>query len=401
VDVYGYVSHYLPRESPEIDTSIIEATKIDGANELQTLRYIILPALSGVIVTSAILRDFRILKSFDLIYIMTQGGPARRTNVLSIYMYDKAFAGRRTIRLRCNLDDHGFDQFILIIITKASKNTLAERSKQWQTYAETYGVHYLEDAYLSGNDRLYGSCYLPILWLLVQSFKTTQDYMVHSKLALPAKWFYQKLSSCVGKLGHFDILLVNSVIYTGVTVVAVIIFGFMAGFAFTKIPNKATPFLSGSFIIGILLTLQSIMIPLFLLVNMIGLYNTHIGILIPYIGIGLPFGVYLSTEYIRSIPDALVESARIDGAKYLKIFSSIIIPMAAPVAVTVAIMTVTGTWKRVHAHQHSRLERQDQIYSGGYRRFSGALASDYGKQFAALVIGLVPMSCSMLFSGSR
>ncbi|MDR1747746.1 MAG: sugar ABC transporter permease [Spirochaetaceae bacterium] len=77
----------------KIDTSIIEATKIDGANELQTLRYVILPALSGVIVTSAILAISGSLKSFDLIFVMTQGGPARRTNVLSIYMYDKAFRG--------------------------------------------------------------------------------------------------------------------------------------------------------------------------------------------------------------------------------------------------------------------------------------------------------------------
>jgi raffinose/stachyose/melibiose transport system permease protein len=77
----------------KIDVSIIEASKIDGASEMQTLRYIILPALSGVIVTSAILAISGSLKSFDLIYVMTQGGPARRTSVLSLYMYDKAFRG--------------------------------------------------------------------------------------------------------------------------------------------------------------------------------------------------------------------------------------------------------------------------------------------------------------------
>ena len=77
----------------KIDTSIIEAAKIDGATELQALRYIILPALSGVIVTSAILAISGSLKSFDLIYVMTGGGPANRTSVLSIFMFDKAFKG--------------------------------------------------------------------------------------------------------------------------------------------------------------------------------------------------------------------------------------------------------------------------------------------------------------------
>jgi len=77
----------------KIDVSIIEASKIDGANEMQTLRYIILPALSGVIVTCAILAISGSLKSFDLIFIMTEGRPAQSTSVLSIYMYLKAFRG--------------------------------------------------------------------------------------------------------------------------------------------------------------------------------------------------------------------------------------------------------------------------------------------------------------------
>jgi raffinose/stachyose/melibiose transport system permease protein len=77
----------------KIDPSVIEASKIDGASEGQTLRYIILPALSGVIVVSAILAISGSLKSFDLIFVMTQGGPAHRTSVLALYMYEKAFRG--------------------------------------------------------------------------------------------------------------------------------------------------------------------------------------------------------------------------------------------------------------------------------------------------------------------
>lgn len=76
-----------------IDASIIEAARIDGANEFQVLQRIILPALSGVIVTSAILAISGSLKSFDLIFSMTSGGPAHRTSVLALYMYDNAFRG--------------------------------------------------------------------------------------------------------------------------------------------------------------------------------------------------------------------------------------------------------------------------------------------------------------------
>ncbi|MDL2230078.1 sugar ABC transporter permease [Treponema sp. OttesenSCG-928-L16] len=77
----------------KIDTKVIEAARIDGAKEAQILRFIILPALSGVMAVCAILAVSGSLKSFDLIYAMTGGGPANRTSVLSLYMYNKAFRG--------------------------------------------------------------------------------------------------------------------------------------------------------------------------------------------------------------------------------------------------------------------------------------------------------------------
>jgi raffinose/stachyose/melibiose transport system permease protein len=75
----------------KIDVAVIEASKIDGASEMQTLRHIIVPALSGVIVTCAILAISGSLKSFDLIFMMTEGRPAESTSVLSIYMFRRAF----------------------------------------------------------------------------------------------------------------------------------------------------------------------------------------------------------------------------------------------------------------------------------------------------------------------
>jgi raffinose/stachyose/melibiose transport system permease protein len=133
------------------------------------------------------------------------------------------------------------------------------------------------------------------------------------------------------------------------------------------------------------------MIPLFLMVNMVKLYNTRLGVLIPYIGLGLPMGIYLCTEFIKAIPDDVIESAKIDGAKYTRIFRSIILPMCTPVAVTLGIITFTGTWNEFMLI--NILTSSDSIKSipVGISRYSGALASDYGKQFAALVIGLIPI----------
>jgi raffinose/stachyose/melibiose transport system permease protein len=229
----------------------------------------------------------------------------------------------------------------------------------------------------------------PLLWLLSNSFKTTTEFQLN-KLGLPNNIVLINYADAWVR-GKFGVLIMNSFIYTGLTTVFVVLFSFMAGFAFAKIPHRATKFLSGSFIIGLLLTLQSIMVPLFLMVNWVGLYNTRLGVLLPYIGIGMPLGVYLGTEYIKSIPDALIESARLDGAKYGRIFFSIILPMAKPAAITLAILTVTGTWNEFMLI--NILTSNDSIKSlpVGIQAFAGALSSDYGKQFAALVIGLIPM----------
>ncbi|MCL2264820.1 MAG: carbohydrate ABC transporter permease [Treponema sp.] len=233
----------------------------------------------------------------------------------------------------------------------------------------------------------------PIFWVIIQSFKTTQEYMLESKLALPKVWFVKNypLTWSGSHNLKFGTLILNSIFYTSITVVSIIMLSFMAGFAFAKLPSKLTPVLHGSFIVGILMTLQSILVPLFLMINAFGLYNTRLGVLIPYIGIGLPMSVYLSAAFIKSIPDSIIESARIDGAKYFRIFWSIILPIASPVAATVAIITTTGTWNDFILVQILVSQNELKTLPVGVNMFSGALASDFGKQFTAIVIGMMPM----------
>ena len=229
----------------------------------------------------------------------------------------------------------------------------------------------------------------PLAWLIMSSFKTSQDYQTN-RLGLPKTFFWQNYRDSWVR-GNFGTYIINSVIYTSVTVIFVLIFGLMSGFAFAKIRMKSTKLLYGSYVIGILMTLQSIMIPLFVMINQFGLYDTKLGVLIPYIGIGLPMGVYLCTEYIKSVTDALVESARIDGAKYFRIFGSIIAPMAKPVATTLAILTISGTWNEFMLINMLTSSTKNKSLPVGIQSFAGALSTDYGKLFASLVIGLLPM----------
>jgi raffinose/stachyose/melibiose transport system permease protein len=229
----------------------------------------------------------------------------------------------------------------------------------------------------------------PILWLLINSVKEKSEYLVN-KLGLPAKLTFFNFQQA-WTLGDFDKLILNSLLYTFGATFGTVILALMAGFALAAIRSKATPYVYNGFLVGILLTLQSIMIPLFILMSNIGLYNTRLGVLIPYIGIGLPMGVYLGTEYIRSIPMALVESARIDGAGYFRIFRAIILPMTVSVAITLSIMNVTANWNEFMLINVLASKTEIKSLPLGIFRFSGPRSSDYGTQFAALTIGMLPM----------
>jgi raffinose/stachyose/melibiose transport system permease protein len=104
----------------KIDSQIIEAARIDGANEWQVLSLVVLPCLSGVIVNSAILAIAGSLNSFALIWAMTGGGPTHVTETLAIYMYNRAFQGSPNFPLANAIAlVMVVVSFLLIIVTKA------------------------------------------------------------------------------------------------------------------------------------------------------------------------------------------------------------------------------------------------------------------------------------------
>lgn len=249
----------------------------------------------------------------------------------------------------------------------------------------------------------------PIVWLVISSFKSTTEIRIN-RVGLPHAWTPENYPGA-WSLGDFGHLIGNSVIYTVGGTLGIITLAILAGFAFAKIRNRATPLLYGSFVLGILLSIQSVMVPLFLEVSQldnlltmlfrsIGLlrgghvnvfYDSRIGVLLIYIGAGLPTAVYLATEYIKGIPYALVEAARIDGAGYFRIFRWVIVPMSAPIATTVAILNITNIWNEFALINILVSKAGLKSLPLGIFKFSSNLSSDYGKQFAALVIGMAPM----------
>lgn len=249
----------------------------------------------------------------------------------------------------------------------------------------------------------------PLVWLFLSSFKSTNEFRMNM-LGPPLAWTLDNYAGA-WKIGEFGKLIGNSVFYTVGATVGIIFFSLRTGFAFAKIKSKATSLLYGSLILGILLTIQSLMVPLFLEVTTLdrllgdflralGLFkggefrlfhNTRLGVLLVYIGSALPVGIYLATGYVRSVPDAVIEAAQLDGAGYSRIFRAIVAPMSVPIAMTLAILNIPTLWNEFALINILVSDTGLKSLPLGIYRFSGALSSDYGKQFAALVIGMLPM----------
>lgn len=134
----------------------------------------------------------------------------------------------------------------------------------------------------------------------------------------------------------------NSVAVTvGATVLSVLING-MAGYAFGKLRFRGRDRLFGSLVVALVVPAQIGMLPLFLLLRELGLVNTYAGVLVPYLA--SVFGIFLIRQYVQSVPDDLLDAARIDGANEFRIFWTLVFPLIRPILVTLATFSFLGAW---------------------------------------------------------
>ena len=185
---------------------------------------------------------------------------------------------------------------------------------------------------------------------------------------------------------------INSLIYSISATFLVNLFALMAAFAISKMQFRKLAFIVASIIgLGYLISINSLIIPLFLLLTKVGLTDTHLGIILVYTAFGLPLAVMLDTQFISGIPQSLIESARIDGAGTFKILMAIITPMATPVIVTVSILTALGIWNEFLLVLVLASSESTKSLPVGVFSFSSLTSTQLGWQLAALVVATLPV----------
>lgn len=231
----------------------------------------------------------------------------------------------------------------------------------------------------------------PLLWMALNSLKTNTE-IFKNIFALPKVPRFANYAEAwtIGGLGG---KFANTVLYTVASTGLILLLASMLAYAFAKMPFKrVTRLFYGLLGLGMLISLQAILIPLFMMIRAAGLQNSYLGIILVYTAVGLPLSTYLIREFMHGIPDAFIESAKIDGASQFRIFRSIVMPVAAPVLTTVAILNILGVWNEFMLVLVLGNDRTTSLAAGVYS-FASTTSQRYDKQLAALVIATLPVVC--------
>lgn len=181
----------------------------------------------------------------------------------------------------------------------------------------------------------------PLLWMLSVSLMQPGEASQFPPPLLPEQptlHNYHELFARAGLGRH----LLNSFIVASATTLVALLLNTMAGYAFAKLRFSGRERTFRALLAALVIPAQVAMMPLFLMLKPLGLVNHYAGAMVP--GLASVFGIFLVRQYARSIPDELLEAARIDGAGEWRIFLTIVLPLLRPILVTLAIFVFLASW---------------------------------------------------------
>ncbi len=181
----------------------------------------------------------------------------------------------------------------------------------------------------------------PLLWMVSVSFMPPGAASTLPPPLLPETPTLANYREIFLRAGMVRFLM-NSLLLATAVALCSLVFNTMAGYAFAKLKFAGRERLFKTLIGALVIPGQVAMMPLFLLLKHMGLVNTYGGVIVPAMA-GI-FGIYLVRQYARTIPDELIEAARVDSAGEFHIFVAIVVPLLRPVLVSLAIFTFLGCW---------------------------------------------------------
>lgn len=228
----------------------------------------------------------------------------------------------------------------------------------------------------------------PLVWMFFVSLKTNTE-IFKSPFALPEEIQLGNFifAWTAGKLG---IATLNSAIVCVTALILNIIIGCMASFALGRLRFKISGAVMTYFLIGMMVPIHCILIPLFKTFSNIHLYNSLLGLIIPYTVVSLPTTIFIMTGFFKNMPNEMFEAACIDGCSIYKIFTSIALPLSKTGIFVTALMAFVGNWNELLLAMVFISDDAKKTLPVALSKFVGPYNTNYTQMFAAIIIAILP-----------
>lgn len=193
--------------------------------------------------------------------------------------------------------------------------------------------------------------------------------------------------------------IINSLIVTFFSLLPALFLGLTSGFGFAKYDFPGKGIIFYMFLGLIMVPMEMISIPLYMVVNKLHLTNTYVGMMIP--GCMSAFGTFLLKESIENIPDSYMEAGRIDGASELWIFFHIIIPLITGPIVTFIVIKCTWSWNEFFWPMLIVSTEKMKTVTLGMSKFSNDLFREYSQICAAVLLSIIPLLLMFIFGNKH
>ncbi|WP_156250717.1 carbohydrate ABC transporter permease [Pseudactinotalea terrae] len=239
---------------------------------------------------------------------------------------------------------------------------------------------------------------LPLLWVFLSAFKSNREIISGSPLALPSSWSFDNfvLAWVDERLGQ---AMFNTVVVVGCALVLVMMLGAMCAYVLARFEFFGRRAIYYLMLAGLTFPVFLAIVPLFFVLQSMGVLNTLPGLVITYVAFALPFTVFFLYAFFQGLPSEISEAAAIDGAGKWRTFFQVMLPMATSGMASVAIFNFLGLWNQYLLPVALNTKRDNWVLSQAVASFvSGAgYQSQYGLLFAGVVITIVPVLIGYVF----
>lgn len=237
---------------------------------------------------------------------------------------------------------------------------------------------------------------LPLGMMVLNSFRTTAD-LYTEPLGLP--WPPHLEAYVIAWTDvSFSTFFVNSVVVTLGSVFLTALVSLPAAYALSRWKFRGAAAIEALFIAGLMIPVLLTVLPVFQLVDGLGLLDSQIALILLYAAGGIPFSIFVLSAFFRQLPIELEEAAEIDGAGRLRTFFSVMMPLVAPAIATVIIFRFVPVWNEFLFPLVLLRSEEKYTLPVGLTRFFGEYSTDWAPLFAALVISTVPLLLVFVFA---